>query len=91
MLTLTSKGSSTGSAQITGLPFTSLNDFIYASCAVGYAVGFSSVTGAVTGLLLPNNSKISLYQSNNGAASGLTNAHFGNTSAMYFTVSYEVP
>jgi hypothetical protein len=91
MVTLTSKGSSTGSAQITGLPFTSLNDSIYASCAIGYAAGFSSVTGAVIGLLLPNASKISLYQSANGAATGLTNAHFNNTSAVYFTVSYEVP
>lgn len=91
MLTLTSKGSATGAAQVTGLPFASLNDSIYASCAVGYASGFTSVTGAVLGLVLPNASKISLYQSNNGGAAGLTNAQLTNTSALYFTVSYEVP
>jgi hypothetical protein len=90
MLVLTSKGSSSGPAQITGLPFTAANDSIYGSLAVGYAAGFSSVTGAVLGVVLPNMTKIGLYQSGNGAAAGLTNTHFSNTSAVYFTASYAV-
>ena len=89
MLTLTSKGTSVGAAQIAGLPFTSLNDGIYSGIAVGYATGFSSVTGAVIGLLLANASKIGLYQSNNGAGSVLTQGNVGNTSAIYFSASYQ--
>ena len=88
MLVLTNKGSSTGPAQIGGLPFTAANDSIYGSAAVGYASGFSSVTGAVLGLVVPNSTRIAVYQSANGAASGLTNSQFSNTSAMYFTASY---
>ena len=90
MLTLTSKGSSTGAAQIVGLPFTSLNDSIYSSCAVGYAAGFTGVTAAVLGLVLPNSAKLSLYQANNGGAAGLTNTQLTNTTAVYFTASYQV-
>jgi len=90
MLVLTNKGSASGPAQITGLPFTAANDQIYGSATVGYAAGFSSVSGAVLALVLPNLSKIGLYQSGNGAASGLTNAHFSNSSALYFTASYAV-
>jgi hypothetical protein len=89
MLTLTSKGSSTGPASITGLPFASLNDGIYGSIAVGYAGGFSGVSGTVLGLIGPNGSKVSLYQSANGAATGLTNANFTNSSTLYFTASYQ--
>lgn len=88
MLVLTSKGSSTGPAQIGGLPFTAANDSIYASAAVGYAAGFASVSGAVLGLVTPNTTKIGLYQSASGAGSGLTNSHFSNTSAVYFSASY---
>jgi hypothetical protein len=89
MLTLTSKGTSSGPAAITGLPFTALNDSIYNSIAVGYAGGFSGVTGAVIGLIAPNASKVSLYQSANGAAAGLTNSQFTNSSIVYFTASYQ--
>jgi hypothetical protein len=88
MLVLTSKGSSTGPAQIGGLPFTAANDSIYGSATVGYASGFSSVTGAVLALVAPNTTKLAIYQSANGSASGLTNAHFSNTSSVYFTASY---
>jgi hypothetical protein len=89
VLTLTSKGTSVGAAQIVGLPFVSLNDGIYNAVAVGYATSFASVTGAVIGLVLPNASKIGLYQSNNGAAAALTQGNFGNTSAIYFSASYQ--
>jgi hypothetical protein len=88
MLVLTNKGSATGPAQIGGLPFTAANDSIYGSATVGYAAGLSSVTGAVLGLVSPNTTKVTLYQSANGAASGLTNAHFSNTSAIYFSATY---
>ncbi|HVY51258.1 MAG TPA: DUF2793 domain-containing protein [Devosia sp.] len=87
-ISLTSKGSSTGAAQIVGLPFASLNDSMFGSCAVGFASGFTSVVGAVLAIVQPNASKISLYQSANGAAVGLTQSQFTNTSALYFTAIY---
>lgn len=89
LLTLSSKGSSSGPAQITGLPFASLNDGIYGSVAIGYAGGFSGVSGAVLGLIGPNGSKVTLYQSANGAGAGLTNSQFTNSAMLYFTASYQ--
>ena len=88
MLVLTNKGSASGPAQIGGLPFTAANDSIYGSVTIGMATGFSSVTGAVIGTVTPNTSKIGVYQSANGASTGLTSTHFSNTSAIYLTASY---
>lgn len=89
-LQLTSKGSSTGAAAVTGLPFTSPSDQLWASCAIGYAAGMASVTGAVLGLQLYNDSRINLYHSNNGNAGQLTNAHFTNGTQLHVTVAYDV-
>lgn len=88
ILALTSKGSSSGGAQIVGLPFASLNDGLSGSCAIGYAAGFSSVSGAVLGVVQPNATKISLYQSANGSAAGLTNSNLTNSATVYFTAMY---
>jgi hypothetical protein len=88
MLVLTNKGSASGPAQIVGLPFPAANDSIYGSAAIGVATGFSSVTGAVIASMTPNTTKLAIFQSANGAATGLTNTHFSNTSAIYFTATY---
>jgi hypothetical protein len=90
VVTLTSKGSSTGSATLTGLPFTSINDSIAGSCNVGYAGAFSSITGALLGLIQPNTSRVSLYHSNNGSATALTNSNFQNTSSFYLSGAYDI-
>lgn len=87
--TLTSKGTATGSATLEGLPFGAANDSIYSSAAIGYAIGFSSITGTVLGLVQANAARVLLYQSNNGAAAGLTNANLTNASALYLTASYD--
>src|SRR6185369_6734530 len=52
--TLTNKGSATGSATLEGLPFAAANDSIYSAVTVGFASGFSGVTGAVLALAQPN-------------------------------------
>jgi hypothetical protein len=88
-VTLTSKGTATGPAQIGGLPFSSLNDGNFACCAFGYAAGFSSVTGAVMGMVNPGTPRINLYHSANGASAGLSNANFGATTAISLTVVYD--
>jgi len=90
MLVLTNKGSATGPAQIGGLPFIAANDSVYGSVAVGVATGFSGITGSALGAVLPNTARIGLYQSANGASTGLTNTQFSNTSAIYLTASYAV-
>lgn len=87
--TLTSKGTATGSATLEGLPFSAVNDSVYSSAAIGYAVGFASLTGTVLGLVQANTTRVLLYQSNNGAAAGLTNTNLTNTSALYLTASYD--
>jgi hypothetical protein len=89
MVTLTSKGSSSGAAQIVGLPFASRNDAILGACSIGYASGFSSVSGAILGLVQANSSRIGLYYSGNGAAVGMTQSHLTNSASVYFTACYQ--
>lgn len=88
--TLTNKGSATGSATLEGLPFTAANDSIYSGVAIGYASGFATINGSVLGLVQANAARILLYHSNNGAATGLTNANLTSASALYLTASYDV-
>lgn len=89
-LTLSAKGSSTGAATIAGLPFTSADDGIAAAASVGFASGFSLVSGAVLATLPPNSDRLSLYQSSNGSASALSHSNATNGSQIVFCVSYDV-
>ena len=75
-IVLTSKGTSTGAAQIAGLPFTAANDGIYSSAAGGLATGMSSVVGAVLCCCAPNTQKLNCYHSNNGAGVGAHQRQF---------------
>jgi hypothetical protein len=89
MVTLTSKGSSTGNTFLGGLPFTALNDGIFSSAAVSWVSGLSSVTGAITAMVLPNRNQFQLWVTNNGATIALPSTSLGNTSAFYVSASYE--
>lgn len=89
-LTLTAKGSSTGAATIAGLPFTAANDGIPQSAPIGLAAGMSGMSGAVIATLAANANRLSLYQSLNGAASGLVHSNFSNTAQLVFSVVYDV-
>jgi hypothetical protein len=86
---LTSKGSASGAAMITGLPFTARNDGLAASAAFGYATAMSSISGAIIGMVAANQSRVSLFQSANGAAASLTSANFTNTTHLMFSVTYD--
>ena len=88
-IVLTSKGTSTGVAQIAGFPFVAANDGIYSSAAVGIATNMTSVVGAVLCVLAPNTQKVTVYHSNNGAGVNLTNSNFGATTQILFTLCYE--
>ena len=90
MLTLTSKGTSTGAAQIAGLPFTALNDAIYSSAAVGFATGFvERHRRGARRWSRPTRSRINLYHSTNGAGVSAHQRQFRQHHAIYFTVCYE--
>jgi hypothetical protein len=89
-LALTAKGSSTGAATIAGLPFTSANDGIPQSAPVGHTSGMSAMSGAVLAVLPANADRLSLYQSANGAGSGLLHSNFSNTAQLTFSVVYDV-
>jgi hypothetical protein len=89
-LALSAKGSSTGAATVAGLPFTSADDGIPQSAPIGIATGMSAVSGAVLATLPANVSRLSLYQSSNGAATGLSHSNFGNSAALTFSVVYDV-
>jgi len=89
-LVLSSKGSSTGDASITGLPFTSANDFRAITAAalrldsVSFANAFQAyVDGGVTIVSLGEVTEA-------GVASNLTNADFQNGSAIMVSVTYTV-
>ena len=82
---LSSKGSSTGNATITGLPFTSLNAaFIASSGLIVGSINFLSTTFPLYGVVGGAATSISLQSSVNGNTN-LTDTNFSN--AMYFSIS----
>jgi hypothetical protein len=89
-LVLTSKGSSSGAATITGLPHAALGDDIDGCGSIGWASGLSGVSGAVCGLLSAGGSQLTLAHSSGGAMAALTDAHFSDGSELRFSVSYDV-
>jgi len=89
-LQLTNKGSSTGAALLTGLPFASPNVQIWGACSIGYTAAMTSVTGTVLGLQNFNAATVQLFHSNNGNALQLTNVNFTNSTQIHFTLAYDV-
>jgi hypothetical protein len=87
---LTNKGSSSGAATLTGLPFTTANDGMFVAASVGFASGMSSVTGALISMIAPNTSRFSLYHSNNGAAAAVTNTNFSNSTQLFISAFFDV-
>jgi hypothetical protein len=87
-LQLLNKGSSTGTAVISGLPFPAISgQGGYASAGVSYTLGFS-FTGILGMVTLPNTSTVGFNILSNGTVTALTNSNFTNTSDILFTVTY---
>jgi hypothetical protein len=85
---LTAKGSSTGNAQLSGLPFTSANDSIGAAGDL-QASNMTGLTGYATGLYVQANGTTALLTQ--GSATGdvqLTHAVFTNTTDLAGSVVY---
>jgi len=84
---LTSKGSSTGDASLTSLPFPA--DGIKAFSAVTCSIVGVTFTGQYTMELNANDDVIYFYQvSNLGVQTALTNTNFANGSQLLFSFSY---
>lgn len=88
-LQLSAKGSSTGAMTIAGLPYASRNDGVSGAASIGFASGFSVMSGAVIGTIAPNASRIALYQSASGSAAALTASNASNSLQMVFSVAYD--
>jgi hypothetical protein len=87
---MTNKGSSTGDASITGLPFTagSGNDKYVSVSLYMAAVSFAD---QFQGYIAPSTTKVDLRELTlAGVESGLTDANFSNTSAVLFNATYFV-
>ena len=88
---LSSKGSATGAATITGLPYaaqsTAGTHFYIGSC---YWSSMAANGYSVMALLADNTSAISLYLSTASAnTAAMTDANFGNSSQLFVTLMYE--
>ena len=84
---LTSKGSSTGTAYISNLPFTSANDSTYGiSTCSSSDIAFGTLNTALTGFVITNSTQMYFQSYGGGAAVGATNldnTYFTNSSQFY--------
>lgn len=88
-IALSAKGSSTGAATISGLPFTSGNNNKYRAAFALRAQGMT-----LTGDIIPNayingnSAEIAFTVVDSGAGSNMTDAHFGATTLMFVSGCY---
>lgn len=85
---LTAKGSSTGVATVTGLPYTSLNDGMIGSMSISFYSGMSGLTGAITGYVNLNGTTGQFVQTGATGVTNLTETSFTNTSRIVGTAIY---
>lgn len=86
---LSSKGSSTGTALVTGLPFTSTSATnAYANLPVSGAV-MASIVGQLQAYIAPSGTSINLNYLGTGTATVLDNTNFTNTTELIISGSYE--
>ncbi|RYE87681.1 MAG: DUF2793 domain-containing protein [Hyphomicrobiales bacterium] len=90
LLQLTSKGSSSGTALLTGLPFASITSTTLATLSAGWASGIAGVSGAVQGAVTSNATTVALYSSAGGASSALGSGNFSNSAQLQGVVIYDV-
>lgn len=85
---LSSKGSATGPALITGLPFTNLNA-LDAYPAVALSLRNVTFANQYQAYIIANSTTIGLYEiTEAGSVSDITDADFGNSSEVQFSASY---
>ncbi len=87
-IVLTSKGSSTGAATITGLPFT--NNGSCSAVGSGTFGGMSGVLNDTTGVIYPSGTTININDNGGGSRANLTDSNFTNTSDFDISITYTV-
>lgn len=90
-LRLSNKGSSTGTALVTGLPFASVNLANYFQALALFGDDLASITGHLQGYIAANGSTVNLAQLGTGTSAVLTHSNFNNTALLMIAGSYEVP
>ena len=88
---LSDKGSDTGDAVITGLPFLakSASSDIFVA-AFGRCANLSGLTSGIEGAILNGTSTIRLNDVGATGSSNLNNTHFTNTSILRFSATYQI-
>lgn len=88
---LTSKGSSTGAANLTSLPFTSVNvSNAYTTVNISYYNAFTSLNYFLSAYVNTNATTCVFVQgSNTGGVTAITDGNFTNTSEFIFSITYE--
>ena len=89
-IVLSSKGSSTGNATITGLPFTSKNTTGGTGFALTFSDGMASITGQIINEVEANATTNNCFQTSASATPPLTNSNFTNSSNYQFSGCYQV-
>lgn len=82
-MTLSAKGSSVGTATITGLPFVSAGGTSFYAGTIGYTSTTGS--GTPTAAVLAGGSTVNLYL----GAGVLSDTNFGNTTSLHISAAYE--
>jgi len=86
---LTNKGSSSGNAEITGLPFTAASTDTYVPMSFWLA-NMSSLTGNLMPRITDASSSIVVWQQSSSSFANTTNSNFTNTSTLQLSGQYEV-
>jgi len=90
LLQLSAKGSSTGVATLTGLPFAAIVSPVLATLSVGWASSISGASGTVLGAVASGGTTAALYSASGGASGALSNGNFSNSSQLQGVVIYDV-
>ena len=86
LITLSNKGSATGAATITGLPFTAGG--VAPGMSIRYYSNLASITGALFGWI--STTTINLVQTGAATPASLTDANFANNSRLHMWGMYYV-
>jgi hypothetical protein len=90
LLILSNKGSATGTASITGLPFASASTGVDQAVVSISATGMTGLAGAMVGAITSGSSSVSLVQWGGTGTASVTDASFTNNSSVYVTGFYHV-
>jgi hypothetical protein len=83
---LTSNGSGSGAAEVTGLPFTCTQSTPVTLIPIS---GFSGMTGTLVGYAVGADTRIILRQTNSTGSAVITDAEVTNTAAFYCSFNYQ--